>query len=69
MAKPTTTPNKKIEVDPETFFTTDHHRPHGLVLARPEQLDPGWVRANIERVWRAQAKKRTLRAHDAPGRP
>lgn len=57
-----------IEADPETFFTTDHHRPHGLVLARPERLDPGWVRANIERVWRAQAKKRTLRAYDALAR-
>lgn len=53
-----------IEVDPETFFTTDHHRPHGLVLARPKRLDPGWARANIERVWRAQAKKSTLKAYE-----
>ena len=30
-----------IEADPETFFTTDHHRPHALVLARPGTLDPG----------------------------
>jgi hypothetical protein len=54
-----------IEADPETFFTTDHHRPWPLVLARPQRLDPGWARANIERVWRAQAKKRTLKAWDA----
>lgn len=54
-----------IEADPETFFTTDHHRPHGLVLARPGRLDPGWAEANIERVWRAQVKKRTLRAWEA----
>lgn len=59
-----------IEVDPETFFTTDHHRPHPLVLARPERVDAGWARANIERVWRAQVKKRTLKAWDAAqGRP
>ena len=51
-----------IEADPGTFFTTDHHRPWALVLARPEGLDAGWARANIERVWRAQAKKRTLKA-------
>jgi len=54
-----------IEADPETFFTTDHHRPHGLVLARPGTLDPGWARANMERVWRAQAKRATVRAWDA----
>jgi hypothetical protein len=54
-----------IEADPGTFFTTDHHRPHGLVLARPEGLDPGWARANVERVWRAQAKKATVRAWEA----
>jgi hypothetical protein len=56
-----------IEADPETFFTTDHHRPWPLVLARPGGLDPGWARANIERVWRAQVKKRTLRAYEAGG--
>jgi hypothetical protein len=54
-----------IEADPDTFFTTDHHRPWPLVLARPGRLDPGWAQANIERVWRAQAKKRTLKAFDA----
>jgi hypothetical protein len=54
-----------IEADPDTFFTTDHHRHYAVVLARPERLDPAWARANIERVWRAQAKKRTLRAYDA----
>lgn len=53
-----------IEVDPETFFTTDHHRPHGLVLARPDRLAADWARANIARVWRAQARKRTVRAFD-----
>ncbi|PZQ47953.1 MAG: hypothetical protein DI556_15765 [Rhodovulum sulfidophilum] len=56
-----------IEADPETFFTTDHHRPHGLVLARPGTLDLGWARANLERVWRAQAKRADVRAHDARG--
>ena len=54
-----------VEADPETFFTTDHHRAWPVVLARPERVDHGWVRANLERVWRAQVAKRTLRAHDA----
>ncbi len=54
-----------IEADPETFFTTDHHRPWPLVLARPDKVDPGWVRANVARVWRAQVRKSTLKAWDA----
>lgn len=54
-----------LEADPETFFTTDHHRPWPLVLARPDRVDPGWARANITRVWRDQVKKRTLKAWDA----
>jgi hypothetical protein len=54
-----------IEADPETFFTTDHHRPHGQLLARPATLDPGRARGNSERVWRAQAKRATVRAWEA----
>ena len=30
-----------IEADPETFFTTDHHRPWPMVLARPGAAGPG----------------------------
>ena len=40
-----------IEADPETFFTTDHHRPWPLVLARPERhrcrLGAGEHRAGV----------------------
>ncbi|ESQ80515.1 MmcQ/YjbR family DNA-binding protein [Asticcacaulis sp. YBE204] len=54
-----------LEVDPETFFTTDHHKPWPLILARPDKVDIDWVKANIERVWRAQVKKTTLKAWDA----
>ena len=32
--------------------------------SRPDRLDPDWARANIERVWRAQVKKKTLKAWD-----
>lgn len=54
-----------IEMDPDTFFTTDHHRPYPMVLARPGRVDIEWVRANIERTWRNQAKKATVKAWDA----
>ena len=53
-----------IEVDPDTFFTTDHHRPWPLILARPEKVDIDWVRATVERTWRKQARKATVRAYD-----
>ena len=53
-----------IEMDPDTFFTTDHHRPHRLVLARPDRLDIEWARENLTRVWRAQAKKAVVKAWD-----
>ncbi|MGA9659526.1 MAG: MmcQ/YjbR family DNA-binding protein [Asticcacaulis sp.] len=54
-----------LEVDPDCFFTTDHHRPWPLIIGRPEKLDIDWVRENIERVWRAQALKTTLKRFDS----
>jgi len=54
-----------IEMEPDTFFTTDHHRPHPLVLARPATVDLEWVRSAVERTWRAQARKATVKAYDA----
>jgi hypothetical protein len=57
------------EVDPETFFFTPHYRNHPMVLVRPAKLDPDWARANLVRVWRAQAPKRLLRAYDAAPAP
>jgi hypothetical protein len=56
-----------VEADPDTFFFTDHYRPHKLVLARPHRLDMGWARANLLRVWREQAPKRLLKAFDEQG--
>jgi len=54
-----------IEAAPDMFFTTDHHRPHNLVLVYPERVDLDWVQENLTRVWRAQAPKRVLKAWDA----
>ncbi len=54
-----------IEMDPDTFFTTDHHRPYPMVLAHPDRLDIEWARENLTRVWRAQAKKAVVKAWDA----
>lgn len=54
-----------IEADPDTFFYTPHYRDYPLVLVRPERLDLQWARANLIRVWRAQAPRRLLKAYDA----
>lgn len=54
-----------VEAAPDIFFVTPHYKPHALVLVRPERLDPEWAKANLLRVWRAQAPKRRLTAYDA----
>lgn len=54
-----------IEADPDTFFTTDHHRPWPVVLARPDRVDMEWVRNTLVRTWRAQVAKKILRAWEA----
>lgn len=56
-----------VEAEPERFFFTPHYGNHPLVLVRPEKLDPAWTRANLIKVWRAQAPKRVLKEYDARG--
>ena len=53
-----------VEAEPDCFFFTPHYKNHPLVLVRPEMLDLEWVKANLVRVWRAQAPKRVLKAFD-----
>jgi hypothetical protein len=53
-----------VEAEPDTYFFTDHYRNHPLVLVRPEKLDAVWAKANLMRVWRAQAPKLALKAYD-----
>ena len=54
-----------LEAAPETFFITDHHKPHGLILMRPAAFDADWASSNLFKVWRKQAPKRFLAAWDA----
>jgi hypothetical protein len=58
-----------IEVDSDTFFFTPHYRNYPMVLIRPDKLDPDWARANLIKVWRAQAPKRLLKVYDAGRAP
>jgi hypothetical protein len=54
-----------IEAAPQVFFVTDHHKPHGLILMRPDAFDADWARGNLFKVWRRQAPKRFLTDWDA----
>ena len=53
-----------VEAEPETFFFTPHYKDYPLILVRPEKLDLDWAKANLIKVWRAQAPKRLLKAYD-----
>jgi hypothetical protein len=54
-----------IELDPKVFFVTNHYRPHGLVLARPETVDRDWARGKLLQSWREMAPKKVLKAWEA----
>jgi hypothetical protein len=48
-----------IEEEPETYYTTDHHRPHPWVLARLAKLRPDAVHDLLQMSWRARRAKKT----------
>ncbi len=54
-----------IEADPDTFFTTDHHRNYPCVLARCEGLDEDWVRVRLKTLWLAKASKTLRKSFEA----
>jgi hypothetical protein len=54
-----------VDAEPETYFVTPHYQGSPMILVRPEKLDLAWAKANLVRVWRAQAPKRVLKAYDA----
>ena len=53
-----------LAADPDTFFVHPHYTPHGLILARPGRLEPGWAKARLVRQWRDAAPKRWLKDWD-----
>lgn len=54
-----------LEVDSETFFTTDHHRNFPCILGRPEKLDIEWVKGQLYKTWRKQALKTNVKKFEA----
>ena len=59
-----------IEINPETFFFTDHYRNHAMVLARIESVDRAWLAAMMTRRWRTVASRTLQKMHPRlPGEP
>eukprot|EP01042_Synura_sphagnicola_P019415 gene19415-24579_t len=52
-----------IQVDPATFFTTDHHRNYPCILARAERVEEDWLRQHLRMAWQRNALKRLQKAH------
>ena len=50
--------DEMIEASPETYYTTDHHRPHPWVLARLETLDPAVLPDLLRMGWQGVRRGR-----------
>jgi hypothetical protein len=46
-----------LELDPETFYLTDHYRPYPAVLVHLKRIPVGLLKQVIEQAWRFQAPK------------
>ena len=53
-----------MQIDPATFFTTDHYRGYPTVLVRLASVQPSALREVLEQAWRRSAPKRAVEAYD-----
>jgi len=53
-----------IEMDPKTYFITEHYRNYPSVLVRVARLNEAMLRKMLERRWRAIAPKKLLKTAD-----
>jgi hypothetical protein len=51
-----------LEMDPKTYFITDHYKSFPGVLVRLERVTKDEVRAMLDRRWRAMAPKKLIKA-------
>jgi hypothetical protein len=56
-----------LQLDPETFFLTDHYRAYPYVLVRLSRVKKGQLAELLERAWRQSAPKRLVAARDREG--
>jgi hypothetical protein len=55
----------RIEMAPEIYFTTDHHRSHPGVLIRLAAIGRSELGLRLEESWRRAATKAMVKAFDA----
>ena len=58
-----------MQIEPETFFVTDHYRAHSWVLVRLNVIGLEELRELLQRTWRGSATKTLIAAHEAGSRP
>jgi hypothetical protein len=54
-----------LEMDPKTYFITEHYRDYPSVLVRTARIDKTMLRKMLERRFRAIAPKKVLKEMDA----
>jgi hypothetical protein len=50
--------DEMIAADPETYYTTDHHRNYPWVLARISKIHPDAVHELLQMGWRAATQRK-----------
>jgi len=55
-----------LELDPKTYFITDHYKDYPSVLVRMERITQDELCAMLERRWRKIAPKKLVAAMDKP---
>ncbi|MBV9540387.1 MAG: hypothetical protein JO167_03900, partial [Alphaproteobacteria bacterium] len=53
-----------LEMDPKTYFITDHYKNYPSVLVRISRITQQMLHKMLERRWRAIAPKKLLKAVD-----
>ena len=56
-----------LEIDPKTYFITEHYRDYPSVLVRTARINETMLKKMLERRFRAIAPKKLLQAVDAKG--
>jgi hypothetical protein len=53
-----------LELDPKTYFITDHYKDYPSVLVRMERITPDELKRMLERRWRQIAPKKLVKEID-----
>lgn len=55
-----------LEIDPKTYFITDHYKDYPSVLVRMARIDTTMLHKMLDRRWRTIAPKKLLRELSSP---